>query len=157
MSQYKRIVTVHCQSSLTGMGHFWCHFIISGWKICKPLGGTRSVYSECNLLQVKKDRGFNLSLRALRADWLMKMMMGKMSARCSRRTQSRPSGRTQWMPWRTDRVCMSWRTVFREVAVGRWKLIILLFHCAFSCLTTHRGKTIRLFEHETNGITVDSK
>lgn len=44
-----------------------------------------------------------LSLRALLAVWLIKIMMGKICARCSRRTQSRPKGSTQWIPCRMSR------------------------------------------------------
>lgn len=50
-----------------------------------------------------KKEGVYLSLRALRADCLIKMMIGKMSALCRRRTQSSPSGRTQWIPYKMRR------------------------------------------------------
>lgn len=67
---------------------------------------------------VRRARGrAYLTLRALRVDWPMKMMMGKMSARCSRRTQSSPNGSTQWIPCRIRR-----RTYGIWVKKRRWKL-----------------------------------
>lgn len=80
-----------------------------------PLSGCRAAASTCNDNAHHNDTswkrashsvkahepaaGVYLSLRAFRADWPTKMMMGKMSKRCSRRTQSRPNGSTQWIPW----------------------------------------------------------